>query len=148
MKPTLLFPRLSAQRLITAREVLLRRDCMSRLQEWIEAKGYCTRGVTISDLSNFIGTNRTTLSQYINQEFQLSFRDWINHYRCDEAVRQWTEQPNLTVYEVAEICGFSSRKYFDLVFSACKGVSPSKYWKENKRIGMSESAPDSEREAE
>ena len=146
MKSTLPSPRLAAGQLISAREALLRRDCMSRLNEWVEAKGYCTHGITICDLSNFIGTNRTTLSQYINQEFRLSFRDWINRYRCDEAIRQWDDMPNLTVDEVAKKCGFSSRKYFDLVFIACKGMSPSKYWKANKR--MRENLPDLEGEAE
>ena len=93
MKSTLPSPRLAAGQLISARDILLRRDCMSRLNEWLEAKGYCTRGVTIIELSNLIGTNRTTLSQFINQEYQLSFRDWINRYRCDEAIRQWEDMP-------------------------------------------------------
>ena len=140
MKSTLPSPRLAAGQLISARDVLLRRDCMSRLNEWLEAKGYCTCGLTIVELSNLIGTNRTTLSQYINQEFHLSFRDWINHFRCNEAIRRWEEQPNLTVYEVADICGFSSRKYFDLVFSYCKGMSPSKFRKSNMRVHVCVSA--------
>lgn len=146
MKSTLPSPRLAAGQLISARDILLRRDCMSRLNEWLEAKGYCTRGVTIIELSNLIGTNRTTLSQFINQEYQLSFRDWINRNRCDEAIRQWNDMPNLTVDEVAKKCGFSSRKYFDLVFLACKGVSPSKYCKANKRVLLYE--PDWEKETE
>lgn len=146
MKASSPSPFFSAEQFLSAREVFLHRDCMSRLNEWIEAKGYCTRGVTICELSNLIGTNRTTLSQFINQEYQLSFRDWINRYRCDEAIRQWNDMPNLTVDEVAKKCGFSSRKYFDLVFFACKGMSPSKYWKANKR--MRENLPDLEGEAE
>ena len=140
MKPSSPSPFFSAEQFLSAREVFLRRDCMSRLNEWIEAKGYCTRGVTICELSNLIGTNRTTLSQFINQVYQLSFRDWINHFRCNEAIRRWEEQPNLTVYEVADICGFSSRKYFDLVFSYCKGMSPSKFRKSNMRVHVCVSA--------
>lgn len=134
MKRTLSSPRYSSKQLLSARDVLLRRDCMSRLNEWLEAKGYCTCGLTIVELSNLIGTNRTTLSQYINQEFHLSFRDWINRYRCNEAIQQWNVKPDLTVDEVAKKCGFSSRKYFDLVFLACKGVSPSKYCKAKRRV--------------
>lgn len=106
---------------------ILSEDRLRRLETWVEEKGYCTNGVSIIELARIIGTNRTTLSQYINVAKHKSFRDWINQLRCDEAKRMMKRDPSLPIDDVADRCGFSSRKYFDQVFSANTGKTPAVY---------------------
>lgn len=104
-------------------------DRVQRLEAWVAEKGYCTQGISIVDVAVRIGTNRTTLSQYINAELHTTFRDWINDLRCEEAKRLWTDDPDLSVDEITERSGFTSRKYFDQVFSEVEGITPAAYRK-------------------
>lgn len=98
-----------------------------RLDTWVHDKGYCANGISIIELARIVGTNRTTLSQYINTTMQLPFRDWINQLRCEEAKRMMSRDPSLPIDDVADRCGFSSRKYFDQVFSAYAGKTPAAF---------------------
>jgi len=106
---------------------ILSEEKIERLACWINRKGYCTKGLTIVELAGLVGTNRTTLSQYINVTKKMPFRDWINHLRCSEAERMMRNRPSLPVEDVAEHCGFSSRNYFDQVFLAYAGVTPANF---------------------
>lgn len=106
---------------------LLSKDKLDRLECWLGRKGFCTKGLTIVELAGLLGTNRTTLSQYINMTKGMPFRDWINHLRCTEAERMMRNRPSLPVEEVAEKCGFSSRNYFDQVFMTYAGVTPATF---------------------
>jgi len=106
---------------------ILPADCVNRLETWEQEKGYCVNGVSIIELAGLIGTNRTSLSHYINTSKGVSFRDWINQLRCEEAKRMLSVDPSLPIDDAADRCGFSSRKYFDQVFSAYVGSTPAAF---------------------
>lgn len=102
-----------------------------RLEHWI-AKGEFTRqGLTIVQLAQDICTNRTYVSAYINNHYHVSFREWINSLRLDYAKRLLTQEPSLTIGDVAQRVGYMSLSSFTRVFTASEGTSPGRWRREN-----------------
>lgn len=87
--------------------------------------------LTISDLSLLVGTNRTYLSDYLNNYLHVAFYDYINGYRLDESVKYLTasEEEWISIEEVAVKCGFNSPSTFRRAFQRVYGCSPNEYRK-------------------
>ncbi len=80
------------------------------------------------DLAAHIGTNRTYLSNYINEYKSVPFINYINSYRIDEAISIIkSSSEEITVSEVSERSGFSSVSTFRRVFKQIHNCSPSEY---------------------
>ena len=99
------------------------------INEWIAEEGYRKPGVTLNELSMQICTNRTYLSEYINSNYQKSFRDWIADMRIEYAKRLMKSNPKLKIQEVSEASGFLSLSHFIRTFSDKEGCSPSRWRK-------------------
>ena len=102
-------------------------DINKRIQRWIDAEGFRSSGITLSDLSLEVGTNRTYLSQYINTVYGMNFRDWITDLRIEYAKSLMSQHPQLRVQEVFEASGFQSLSHFTRIFTIKEGCSPSKW---------------------
>lgn len=84
--------------------------------------------LTLSDLAMQIGTNRTYLSNYLNNTLHTTFYDYINDFRLEAALRQLHDpQSTATMAEIAESCGFNSLSTFRRVFVRAKGCSFADY---------------------
>lgn len=84
--------------------------------------------LTLSDLAIQVGTNRTYLSNYLNNTLQTTFYDYVNSYRLEAAIAKLENpDPNATIAEVAESCGFNSLSTFRRVFTRAKGCSFAEY---------------------
>lgn len=94
-----------------------------------EQKLFLQSRITISDLANVIGTNRTYLSEIIHLRKGTSFYDYINEYRVEEACRLIAAEPRRrnTLIELAERSGFNSVSSFSRYFFKIKGQSPKAY---------------------
>lgn len=101
------------------------------LDGWVSNKGFITKGITIDQLTQLIGTNRTYLSFYINSTFGNSFREWITILRIEEAKRLMLEQPTMKITKVSEQVGFLTDSHFVRQFSAREKISPAK-WREKE----------------
>ena len=97
------------------------------VQEWVKAGGYLKQGLTISDLSKSLYTNRTYLSSFINQTYKATFREWICGLRIDYAKRALLEHPDLTIAEIAQRSGFLSLSNFNASFKESEGMTPAKW---------------------
>ncbi|TDO05220.1 helix-turn-helix domain-containing protein [Sunxiuqinia elliptica] len=98
-------------------------------------KLYLNPEINLPDLARHIGTNRTYLSQVINQEFSLNFNQFINKYRTEEAKKRLNSQEGyrLTMKELGEQCGFNTPQSFARWFREYYGVTPGEY---KKTIGL------------
>lgn len=102
-----------------------------RLKEWVDCGGYRSPGITLNDLAVLLGTNRTYLSEYISNTYQLTFRNWISYLRVEYAKRMMTLQPQLKIRELSEQSGFLSESHFIRIFSEKEGSSPARWRKQN-----------------
>lgn len=117
-----------------ARETLIRK----RLDYVMtERKLYLSPKITVMDLAAAIGTNKTYLSLFLNNNLHMAFYDFVNKYRIDEACRimgEMTDNHKMMMTEVAAASGFNSLSSFNRYFIKIKGISPSEYLNANKKI--------------
>ncbi len=96
----------------------------------LAADGYFVRSprLTLSELAAELGTNRTTLSNYLNQELGTTFYDYINSHRITRAEELLSEPSNrYSVEQLAELSGFNSLSTFRRAFLKKHGLSPGQY---------------------
>lgn len=80
----------------------------------------------LSDVARMVGTNRTYLSRFFNEENGQTFYDFVNNYRVEHAT-QLLRTSSYTVLEVAEKSGFNSVSTFRRAFVAAHECSPNEY---------------------
>lgn len=88
-----------------------------------EQKIYLNESLTIVDLANITGTNRTYISNFINQHYQQNFCTFVNNFRVEEVKRNILKDPLTTNQILAEKCGFSSADSLKRVIKNMTGMS-------------------------
>jgi len=86
-----------------------------------------SKGLTITELAEAVGSNRTYVSVCINQLGKQSFSDYINSWRIRYARLLMEEKPPLPLSEVADRAGFQDRVSFYRSFKKVTGMSPSEW---------------------
>ncbi len=76
---------------------------------------YLNPKLTIMDLAQAIGTNRTYISNYLNKVLGTTFFDYVNQYRLSYA-EQLLRQTKMSIEEIADRSGFNSRSTFRRAF--------------------------------
>lgn len=101
-----------------------------KLVELFETKkAYTKQDLKITDVSSELGTNRSYVSSYINNNFSCSFSDFVNGYRVKEAKELLAKDVNETysLNHIAELAGFGSLGTLIRVFKASEGITPGRY---------------------
>lgn len=104
-----------------------------RIAVWVKTKAYTHEQFTLEELASSLYTNKTYLSTFIKEEYDMNFSGWVASLRIDEAKRIMMKEPEKRLQEVAFECGFSSLAYFSSVFSKSEGISPSAWQREFSR---------------
>lgn len=90
--------------------------------------------LTLTDLSALLGTNRTYLSVYLNNELHTTFYDYVNSYRIRKVVaRLESSDEKTTMAEIAESCGFNSLSTFRRCFVREFGMTFAEYRRQHSR---------------
>lgn len=117
----------------TAKDVKLEKQTIRHeLLMLLEDESVFTRkGLKITDLADMLYSNRTYISNVINDEFNMSFTDLINEYRVDytKKILSQPEKRGLTLSEVRIMSGFSSDSSFYRIFKQKEGITPLEYKK-------------------
>jgi AraC-like DNA-binding protein len=102
-------------------------DLLSQIME--HDKIYLKPKLTLQELSKALGTPERFLSQVINQHFKMSFRDFINGYRLEEAKSKLKDQnfSHMSILGIAQECGFNSEASFYRIFKNNIGLSPKEF---------------------
>lgn len=82
--------------------------------------------ITLSDVADNIHLNASYLSTLFKQVTGLSFKEYLNHVRIDEAQRLLTTTDD-PIMDIAIACGFSDQSYFTKVFKKLTGMTPKQY---------------------
>lgn len=79
-------------------------------------------------VSELLNTNRTYLSRVINEQAQMSFTHYINHYRIEEAIRILSDPNNpIPLKALSADLGFNSLSTFYNLFQNEVGMTPAQY---------------------
>lgn len=89
---------------------------------------YRENNLTKDKLSKMLNTNRTYLSQVINENTGLSFTHYLNSFRINEAITTLSDTENsIPLKALASDIGFNSINTFYKAFQMAVGVTPSLY---------------------
>jgi AraC-like DNA-binding protein/exonuclease VII small subunit len=94
-----------------------------------EEKIYMNNKLTIEDVAKKLNTNRTYLSQIINEKTSTNFNNFINKYRVLEAqiCLLNDEIKAYNIEGIAQTVGFSSKSTFNGAFKKFTGLTPSEF---------------------
>lgn len=99
-----------------------------KLAKLMEGKQlYLNSKLTLSEVASQLGTNRTYLSEFLNDILNTTFYDYVNGYRVVEACRLLTENKDKPLSAIAEECGFNSLSTFRRSFTKETKLSPSEF---------------------
>jgi len=111
-------------------------DASSRIEQltsqWIANGGYLRSGITMETVASEMGVPRDQLTQWLKTTEWELFAPWLAHLRIEHAKQILRQHPEWANEAVAEICGFSSRVYFQQAFKKAIGMTPTQYAKDEK----------------
>lgn len=95
-------------------------------------KAYLNNKLTIFDLSEELGVNKTYISNVINEDSQHNFSSFINKYRIEDAKKLIVDpkHSHLTFEAIANAVGFNSKASFNAAFKKFTETTPSLYKKQ------------------
>ena len=86
---------------------------------------------SLFDIAEKLGYNYHYLSKKFNKTFSMSFTEYLNSYRLEQALTLLTET-DFNITEIAIESGFQSIRSFNEIFKQHTGTTPAKYRSELK----------------
>lgn len=74
-----------------------------------------------------LGVSPQRLSQILNDNMQVSFTNYVNMYRVENAKKLLTEDYRLSMDDVIEACGFNTQSTFYKAFKSLTQTTPAKF---------------------
>ena len=103
---------------------------MANITDFI--KNNYKENLTLADVANFLGYEYHYVSRYFGSVFNMSFKDFLNIYRLENAVRL-LEETDKNLSEIAYESGFQSVRTFNHCFISNFKMSPSQYKKQQRK---------------
>lgn len=96
-------------------------------------KENCHMKITLHDASKLAFMEETYFSKKFKQLTGFGFNEYLTQIRLKKS-EGLLLSTQLSISEIAEMCGFSSANYFGDIFKNCNGESPSQYRKRFMKI--------------
>lgn len=111
-------------------------DIYDRLLTYFETtRPYLNSGLTISDVSKSVFSNRLYLSRAINRRSGRNFCQFVNYYRVMYSMEAFRKDSTLKVSELATLSGFNTITSYTMAFRHFVDETPSEWCrKEVKRL--------------
>ena len=98
------------------------------VSQWMDTeKPFLQAAFQLTDVSRILPLNRSYLSRVFNEGFGNSFSEVVRKYRVEYAKHCLLENPDLPMYTIADMCGFTSASTFTRSFVREEGVTPMYY---------------------
>ncbi len=81
--------------------------------------------ITIETIAKVANLSNEAFCRYFKKVTKLTFTDFLNHYRIDQAKELISQQ--FPIASIAYECGFESPSYFHRTFKKIVGMSPKKF---------------------
>ena len=95
------------------------------VQKYIN-RNYSNETVSITEIANKIGISQTYLTRLLKKELGMTFVDYLTSVRIKNSIILM-EDPEIRIYEIAELVGYSTQHYFSNVFKKHMGMAPLDY---------------------
>ena len=79
---------------------------------------------TFTDAANFMGFSEAYFSKFFKKIAGMTFSQYLNRVKVEEAVRLLRENKGLPVTEIAFRCGFNTIRNFNRIFKKVTGCTP------------------------
>lgn len=97
------------------------------LQFMNEEKPYLNPDLKLADLADSLDIHPHHLSQVLNDRMQMSFFDFVNKYRVEEAKDKLRSKNGETILQIAYAVGFNNKASFNKYFKKLTGLTPSQF---------------------
>lgn len=127
-----IFPIIKYQKSGLSKSVL--NDYKTKLLDLMESKSlYLESELKLTDLATMLKLSRHNTSQIINECFQMSFYEFINKYRIEEAERLLVDdkEHEMNITDIAYQVGFNNRISFYNAFKKYIGITPTEFRNQN-----------------
>jgi len=99
------------------------------LEQLLKSEVFIENNLTLDSLAERCHTNRTYLSQIINEDYNSNFNTFINTLRVNEAKKIMLKgKSNIPLKELYKKLGFNSYSVFNESFKKLTGVTPAFYF--------------------
>jgi len=95
---------------------------------------HLTEKITLRQLARHLEISESSLTHFLRNEHQTSFKRLLVQKRLDAAETLWKNDPALTVSETAFRVGYEDHHYFSRIYRQERGLSPGKFKKNLKLI--------------
>ncbi len=104
------------------------RKCLTLMET---EKPYLDPNLSLAALAQQLGCSKENLSQVINEQTDLNFKNFLNKYRVEEAKKRLADpkENQFVLMKIAYDSGFNSKSVFNAAFKKFTGLSPSEYRK-------------------
>ena len=82
--------------------------------------------VTLEDVANHVNLSSFYFSKFFKSETGKTLTEYITSVRITKAIEMFKTR-KYKLYEISEMCGYKSRKYFSHAFKQYTGYTPSEY---------------------
>jgi AraC-like DNA-binding protein len=108
-------------------------DLFNEIESLVKSeKLYLEIDLKLNNLAEKLDKSVHHISQAINQKAEMSFPDYINQFRIEEAKLKLLEPKPDTIYTISLDVGFNSKAAFYNAFKKFTGMTPTQFKKENK----------------
>jgi AraC-like DNA-binding protein len=111
---------------------------LAGLETFEQEHDFIANDITLNSLSQKLLTNPNYLSKVVNHYKKTSFSNYINNLRIDYAIEQLKTNPvykKYTIKAISSEVGFNNVQSFSKAFYNSKGINPSYFIKELKKVG-------------
>lgn len=101
-----------------------------------EEKIHQNNKLSVFELAELLGTNKTYISVSINNVLKKNFRQFINEYRIEEAKKILLDSnfDHYSIDGIAQLVGFSSKSTFNQAFKKFTDLTPTEFKREQSLI--------------
>ena len=96
-------------------------------------KLYLNPDIRVGDLAERLYTNKSYLAQTIKIKLNKNFCQLVHYYRVREAMRLYSQNPELTITQLCRRVGFNSMTTFNTAFGRNTGFTPAEWCKEFRK---------------
>ncbi len=105
---------------------------MKKIKDYFDnEKPYRNSDLRLTDVADRLETSVHQISQAMNDYEGISFSDFVNKYRFEEAKSMLSSPQHMKsrIIDIAYDCGFNNKTSFSNVFKRYEGMNPSEYRK-------------------